>query len=85
MEWDKRMRVTLYVGGLEEQVDDGQLRSLFGEFGSVADTRVVFGDDGRCRGFAYVTFDDDLAAAKARVALDGKEVDGRTLRVALAT
>ena len=27
----------------------------------------------------------DLAAAKARVALDGKELDGRTLRVAVAT
>ena len=79
------MRVTLYVGGLEEQVDDGRLRRLFGEFGSISDTRVVTGDDGRCRGFAYVTFEDDLAAAKARVALDGKELDGRTLRVAVAT
>jgi RNA recognition motif-containing protein len=79
------MRVTLYIGGLEEQVDDGRLRMLFEEFGSISETRVVIGDDGRCRGFAYVTFDDDLAAAKARVALDGKELDGRTLRVALAT
>lgn len=79
------MRVTLYVGGLEEQVDDSRLRRLFGEFGSISETRVVIGDDGRCRGFAYVTFDDDLSAAKARVALDGKELDGRTLRVATAT
>jgi RNA recognition motif-containing protein len=79
------MRVTLYVGGLEEQVDDRRLRRLFGEFGSISDTRVVTGDDGRCRGFAYVTFEDDLAAAKARVALDGMELDGRTLRVAVAT
>jgi RNA recognition motif-containing protein len=79
------MRVTLYIGGLEEQVDDRELRRLFGEYGSIADTRVVIGDDGRCRGFAYVTFEDDLAAAKARVALDGKELDGRTLRVAMAT
>ena len=79
------MRVTLYVGGLETQVDDGRLRRLFGEFGSISDTRVVVGEDGRCRGFAYVTFEDDLAAAKARVALDGKELDGRTLRVAVAT
>lgn len=78
------MRVTLYVGGLESQVDDGRLRRLFGEFGPIAETRVVTDGDGRCRGFAYVTFEDDLAAAKARVALDGKQLDGRTLRVALA-
>lgn len=77
--------MTLYIGGLEGQVDDQRLRTLFGKFGPVADTRVVIGDDGRCRGFAYVTFSDDLAAAKARVALDGKEVDGNTLRVAVAT
>jgi len=76
---------TLYVGGLESPVDDDQLRSIFGQFGPIADTRVVLGDDGCCRGFAYVTFSDDLAAAKARVALDGKQVEGRTLRVAVAT
>ena len=58
------MRVTLYVGGLEAQVDDGRLRRLFGEFGSISDTRVVTGDDGRCRGFAYVTFEDDLKKGK---------------------
>jgi RNA recognition motif-containing protein len=79
------VNVTLYVGGLDPQVDDDQLRTIFGEFGPVAATRVVTGEDGCCRGFAYVTFADDLAAAKARVALDGKQVEGRTLRVALAT
>ena len=76
--------MTLYVGGLESEIDETQLRALFGQFGPISDTRVVTGDDGQCRGFAYVTFRDDLAAAKARVALDGKELDGRTLRVALA-
>jgi RNA recognition motif-containing protein len=79
------MQVTLYIGGLEAQVDDDHLRAMFGQFGPLVDTRVVTGDDGRCRGFAYVTFEDDLAAAKARVALDGKQIDGRTLRVAVAT
>ncbi len=79
------MQVTLYVGGLEAQVDDAHVRTLFEQFGPVADTRVVTDDDGRCRGFAYVTFADDLSAAKARVALDGEQVDGRTLRVAVAT
>lgn len=76
--------MTLYIGGLESEIDDNQLRSLFGKFGLVESTRVVTGDDGQCRGFAYVTFVDDLAAAKARVALDGKEIDGRTIRVAVA-
>ena len=83
--WEARLKATLYVGGLETQINDDQLRTMFGQFGPVTATRLVIGDDGHCRGFAYVTFDDDLAAAKARVALDGVEIAGRTLRVALAT
>jgi RNA recognition motif-containing protein len=78
------MQVTLYVGGIESKLDDNQLRALFGEFGPVSETRVVLADDGSSRGFAYVTFADDLAAAKARMALDGKQLEGCTLRVALA-
>jgi polyadenylate-binding protein len=78
------MKTTLYIGGLESQVNEDQVRDMFGRFGAIAETRVVTSDDGQCRGFAYVTFEDDLAAAKARVALDGVEVDGQTLRVALA-
>ena len=77
--------MTLYIGGLEAETNEDLLRSIFSPFGEVSDTRVVVDDKGACRGFAYVTFTDDLAAAKARVALNGKEVDGRTLRVAVAT
>ena len=76
--------MTLYVGGLDDQIDANQLLALFGQFGPVEATRVVTDNDGRCRGFAYVTFGDDLAAAKARKALDGAELAGRTLRVARA-
>lgn len=77
--------VTLYVGGLESHITDTHLLGMFGNFGAITQTRVVVDDDGRCRGFAYVTFESDLDAAKARVALDGKQIDGQRLRVALAT
>ncbi|KIG11563.1 hypothetical protein DB30_03285 [Enhygromyxa salina] len=77
--------VTLYIGGLDPQINESQLLALFADFGVITQTRVVTDDDGVCRGFAYVTFEDDLAAAKARVALNGKEIQGQTLRVALAT
>lgn len=79
------MRVTLYVGGLSSRFDEKRLSSLFDSYGELAETRLITDPDGSCRGFAYVTFADDLCAAKARVALDGKRVDGQVLRVALAT
>ena len=77
--------VTLYVGGLEPHITESHLRDFFGGFGEISEVRVVTNEEGQCRGFAYVTFTSDLAAAKARVKLDGAEVGGQTLRVALAT
>ena len=77
--------VTLYIGGLTPKTDDSSLKALFGEYGAIKETRVITDDDGQCRGFAYVTFESDLAAAKARVALNGREIEGQALRVALAT
>jgi RNA recognition motif-containing protein len=77
--------VTLYVGGLKPRTTESRVRDLFADFGEVPETRLVTNEYGECRGFAYVSFEDDLAAARARVALDGKQIDGHTLRVALAT
>jgi RNA recognition motif-containing protein len=77
--------VTLYIGGLDPQINESELLGLFADFGAITQTRMVTDDDGVCRGFAYVTFADSLAAAKARVALNGKEIQGQMLRVAMAT
>jgi RNA recognition motif-containing protein len=76
--------VTLYVGGLESRTTEGELAQLFADFGEVPHTRVVTNEGGECRGFAYVSFASDLAAARARVALDGRELHGTRLRVAKA-
>lgn len=76
---------TLYIGGLDPNADEDRLQELFSGYGEIQSTRLVTDDDGRCRGFAYVTFANDLDAAKARVALDGKQLGERTLRVAVAT
>jgi RNA recognition motif-containing protein len=76
---------TLYVGGLAPEVDDAALRDLFEHFGDVADTRVVTSlETGESRGFGYVTFASELSAHCARKALDGRDRDGSTLRVAPA-
>ncbi|NVB37915.1 RNA-binding protein [Pseudenhygromyxa sp. WMMC2535] len=76
---------TLYVGGLGPEADEGAIRALCVEHGAVAEVRVALDEEGRCRGFAYVDFGDDLGAVRARGALDGREIGEWTLRVALAT
>lgn len=77
--------VTLYVGGLSPQTTEADLAAMFGEFGEAPRLRLVSSDDGQSRGFAYVTFKSDTAAARARASLDGRELEGSKLRVALAT
>lgn len=76
---------TLYVGGLPEDADDGSLRQLFADCTGVTAARVVTFASGRCRGFGYVTFDDDDAATKAIERLDGSDHGDFRLRVAPAT
>ncbi len=79
------MHHTIYVGGLGPDATETQVQSLFASFGEIRETRVAKRENGECRGFAYITFESDLAAAKARIALDGQRVGNQVLRVAPAS
>ena len=72
----------LFVGNLNFQTTESDLRALFEPFGPI--TRVHIATDretGRSRGFAFVEMPNDDDAAKAMAGLDGKEVGGRNLKV----
>lgn len=71
----------LYVGNLPYSVRDNELAEMFAEFGNVA-TAVVIMDrpTNRSKGFGFVEL-DDADADKAMAAMDGKEVQGRPLKV----
>jgi len=74
--------VKIYVGNLSFDTDEAGLRSAFAEHGDVDEVAVITDrDTGRPRGFAFVTMPDDTAARAAMEALNGKELDGRTLNV----
>ncbi len=84
--WVERPQMrTLYVGGLPVDTDEPALRALFKAFEGVASVRVVTKEEGGCRGFGYVTFDDDDIATRAQAVLDGRAHQDTTLRVAFAT
>lgn len=72
----------LFVGNLNFQTTESDLRELFQPFGQL--TRVHMAMDretGRARGFAFVEMPNDDEAKKAIAALDGKEFGGRNLKV----
>jgi RNA recognition motif-containing protein len=73
---------SLFVGNLNFQTSEGELRGLFEPFGAV--TRVHMAMDretGRARGFAFIEMPNDDEAAKAITGLDGTMVGGRQLKV----
>src|SRR5579871_6512935 len=72
----------LYVGNLPYGVSDSDLRQLFEPHGSVESAQVIMDrDTGRSKGFGFVEMGSDQEAQAAITALNGQEVDGRSLTV----
>ena len=72
----------MYVGNLSWDTTTASLRAHFEGFGDVSDAIVITDrDSGRSRGFGFVTMDDDEQARAAMSECDGKELDGRTIKV----
>ena len=75
----------LFVGNLSFQTTDGELQEVFEQYGEVEDAKIILDrETGRSRGFGFVTFLAEEDAEKA-LAMDGQEVNGRSLRVNFAT
>ena len=74
--------MNIFVGNLSFGTTDDSLRALFEQFGAIDRVNVVTDrDTGRSRGFAFVEMSNDEEARRAISSLDGKELDGRALRV----
>jgi cold-inducible RNA-binding protein len=76
------MGTKVFVGNMSFDTTREQLQELFAQAGEI--TEVVVPTDrmsGRPRGFAFVSFATDEAAAAAIQKLDGQELGGRNLRV----
>ncbi len=75
----------LYIGNLAWSVDDAKLSQMFSEFGSVTSASVITDRySGRSKGFGFVEFADDESGNKAIAAMNGKNVEGRELKVSEA-
>src|SRR3954447_13162735 len=72
----------LYVGNLTYGVSDSDLQAMFEAHGTVQSAQVIMDrDTGRSKGFGFVEMGSDQEAQAAIQALNGKEVDGRSLTV----
>ena len=72
----------LYVGNLAYSVTDGTLEQMFAAHGSVQSAQVIMDrDTGRSKGFGFVEMASAQEAQAAITALNGQQVDGRSLTV----
>lgn len=72
----------LYVGGLPYATTESQLTTLFAAHGTVESARVIADKfTGQSRGFGFVEMSNTEEAKAAITALNGTQLDGRSLTV----
>jgi cold-inducible RNA-binding protein len=75
----------LHVGNLSKQVTDAQLNDLSVPYGKVVSANVATErSSGDSKGFGFVEFSNDDEARAAITGLDGRDVNGQSLKVSEA-
>jgi RNA recognition motif-containing protein len=71
----------IYVGNLPFSATEDDVKELFGQHGTVHSVALIMDrETGRPRGFGFIEVDDNDLSGMIQN-LDGKEMDGRALRV----
>jgi len=72
----------LYVGGLPYSSTEESLKAAFSEAGEVASVKIIIDKiTGQSKGFGFVEMSSDEDAQKAITMFDGKDFEGRTIKV----
>lgn len=72
----------VYVGNISYSTTEDSLRGLFAGYGEVVSCRMISDrETGKFKGFAFVEMASDDSASAAITALDGKDFEGRQLKV----
>ena len=75
----------LYVGNIPYEINEGELRSVFQEFGKVSTVKIVMDRDSRrSKGYGFIEMESEQEALAALSGLEGKEIQGRKLKVSKA-
>lgn len=74
--------MNIYVGNLSFNSKEDDVRQVFAAYGQVASVAIIKDKEtGKSRGFGFVEMPSDDEGRAAITALNGKELDGRTLTV----
>ncbi|AES88852.1 putative nucleotide-binding alpha-beta plait domain-containing protein [Medicago truncatula] len=75
----------LFIAGLSYNTNETVLRDTFEQHGQIIEVKVICNHrTGESKGYGFVRFNSETAAATARKELHGQIVDGRRIRVGYA-
>ena len=74
----------IYVGNLPFSVDEDKLKEIFSGYETEEVSLIKDKFSGRSKGFGFVTIADDESAKKAIEEFNGKNIEGRELKVSEA-
>ncbi len=79
------MQNKLYVGNLPFSATNDSITETFSEVGTVNSANVIMDrETNRSKGFAFVEMSTEAEATKAISTFNGKDLNGRDLKVSLA-
>lgn len=74
--------MNIYVGNLNYNLTEDELRQIFEEFGEVVSAKIILDKySGRSKGFGFVEMSNDEEANAAIAALNDSEFQGRNMKV----
>jgi len=74
--------MNIYVGNLSAETTEDGLTAAFSAFGQVESVRIIKDrDSGKSKGFGFVVMQNEQEAQTAINEMNGKELDGQTLKV----
>ncbi|XP_040271638.1 polyadenylate-binding protein 1-like isoform X1 [Bufo bufo] len=74
----------IYIKNFGEEVDDGQLKDLFDDYGRLVSAKVMTDEVGKSKGFGFVNFERHEDAQKAAEEMNGKNMNGKVIYVGRA-
>lgn len=77
--------MNIFVAGLNYNISEAELGDLFAEYGEISTVKIVTDrESGRSKGYGFVEMADEEAGNKAIEALNGAEIEGRSIAVSVA-
>lgn len=79
-----RCFTNVYIKNFGDELDEEKLVVIFEKYGKITSYKIMKDENGKNRGFGFVSFDDPESAERAVEELNGKDLGGRVLYVGRA-